>query len=650
MDSVNQDEYSLVDTSKIVEEFQAESRFRRYTGVWAKVISVIAIVMSAFHLYTAGFGTLQAMKQRSVHLAFVLGLIFLLYPASRKTARRNKPTWLDILFAVLGIIGGLYNFLYFDTMAMRGGIANNFDYFWGVVTLLLILEAARRCIGKELPLLSLVFVAYGLFGNRIPGIFGHTGFTWDRIVYHLYFSTEGIFGVALSVSATYIFMFILFGAFLGETGMAKFINDISMALAGGSAGGPAKVAIFASALLGTINGSAVANVATTGAFTIPLMKSIGYKPHFAGAVEAVSSTGGQIMPPVMGAAAFVMAEFLGMPYAKIMIAAILPALLYYLADFVQVHFEAVKIGLRGLPRSELPSLRQVLRTRWHLAIPLLAIVYLLLTGKTPLFAAFYGTLITIVASWFKKETRLSLAGLLRAMESGAREAITVAIACAVVGFIVGIVTLTGIGLTIGDNILALAGGNLLATMFLTMVLSIILGMGLPTTACYIVAATVAAPALIKIGVPDLAAHMFVFYYACLANLTPPVALAAYAGAGIAGANPSKTGWTAVRLAIAGFIIPFLFVYSPILLLQTRNTPALVQAIVTAILGVTALGIGAEGYFLHLTTLVERALFFAGAFGLMIPGAYTDLAGLVLVALAVASQVLRSRRGLPAKSA
>ncbi|MDK2856835.1 MAG: hypothetical protein PWQ41_479 [Bacillota bacterium] len=649
MNAEIKDQSNLVDTSKIVEEFQTESRFRRYTGLWAKLISIIAIAMSAFHLYTAGFGTLEAMKQRSVHLAFVLGLIFLLYPAGKRSPR-NRPSVLDVVFAVLGVIGGLYNFFYFDTMAMRGGIANGYDYFWGVVTLLLILEAARRCIGKELPLLSLIFVAYGLFGDRIPGIMGHTGFTWQRIVYHLFLSTEGVFGTALAVSATYIFMFILFGAFLGETGMSKFINDLSMALAGSSPGGPAKVAIFASALLGTINGSAVANVATTGAFTIPLMKSIGYKPPFAGAVEAVSSTGGQIMPPIMGAAAFVMAEFLGMPYAKIMIAGILPALLYYLADFVQVHFEAVKIGLRGLPRNELPNLKQVLRTRWHLTIPLIVIVYLLVSGKTPLFAAFWGTVVTVLASWLNKETRLSFTGFLRAMEAGAREAITVAIACAVVGFVVGIVTLTGLGLTIGDNILALAGGNLFLTMFFTMILCIILGMGLPTTACYIVAATVAAPALIKIGVPDLAAHMFVFYYACLANLTPPVALAAYAGAGIAGADPNRTGWTAVRLAIAGFIIPYLFVYSPILLLQTRNVLELLLAIITSIIGVTALGIGAEGFFLRATNLLERLLFIGGSFGLMIPGLTSDTLGLALVAAAVTSQVLRSRTGAPAQSA
>ncbi|HHY91710.1 MAG TPA: TRAP transporter fused permease subunit, partial [Firmicutes bacterium] len=380
------------------------------------------------------------------------------------------------------------------------------------------------------------------------------------------------------------------------------------------------------------------------------MKSIGYKPTFAGAVEAVSSTGGQIMPPVMGAAAFVMAEFLGMPYAKIMIAAILPALLYYLADFVQVHFEAVKIGLRGLPRSELPSMRHVLRTRWHLTIPLIAIVYLLVSGKTPLFAAFWGTMVTLAASWLHKETRISFAGILRAMEAGAREAITVAIACAVVGFIVGVVTLTGLGLTIGENILALAGGNLFVTLFLTMVLCIILGMGLPTTACYIVAATVAAPALIKLGVAPLPAHFFVFYYACLANLTPPVALAAYAGAGIAGASPSRTGWTAVRLAIAGFLVPFLFVYSPILLLQTKNVPELVQAIITSVIGVTALGIGAEGYFLRPVIPVERVLFIVGSLGLMDPGLTTDIIGVVLVGLAVASQVLRARRTLPAQSA
>lgn len=631
----------VLDVNEIVEKFQVEARFRRLAGLWARIVSVIAIAMSAFQWYTAGFGTLQQMKQRGVHLGFMLALIFLLYPAS-KGSPKNRPSYLDIFLAALGFAGGTYHLFYYDAIALRGGTANAYDYFWGIVTLVLILEATRRCVGKELAILALVFLGYGLFGHKIPGMFGHTGFTWDRIVYHLYISSEGVFGTALGVSATYIFMFILFGAFLAETGMSKFITELSMALAGGTAGGPAKVAVVASALMGTINGSAVANVVGTGAFTIPLMKSIGYAPHFAGAVEAVASTGGQIMPPVMGAAAFVMAEFLGMPYAKIMIAAILPALLYYLADFVQVHYEAKKIGLLGLPREQLPKLGVVLRNGWHLTLPLITIVYLLLSGKTPLFAAFWGTVITIASSWLKKETRLSLKAFLRAMESGAREAISVGIACAVVGFVVGIVTLTGLGLTLGDKILALAGGNLFATMFLTMILCIILGMGLPTTACYIVAATVAAPALLKVGVPALPAHFFVFYYACLANITPPVALAAYAGAGLAGSNPFKTGWTAVRLGIAGFIVPFMFVYSPILLLQTSNVPQLIQAIITSVIGVISLGIGAEGFFRSSLSLLERLFFIAGALGLMIPGTFTDLLGLALVGCGVGSQLLRNR--------
>ncbi|MGB9866797.1 MAG: TRAP transporter permease [Bacillota bacterium] len=634
-------EEKVLDVNQIVERFQVEARFRQLAGAWGKVVGFIAIAMSAFQWYTAGFGTLQQMKQRGVHLGFMLALIFLLYPASKRSPK-HRPSYLDILLAVVGFIGGTYHFFYYDAIALRGGTANVYDYFWGVVTLLLILEATRRCVGKELSILALVFLAYGLFGHRIPGMLGHTGFTWDRIVYHLYISSEGVFGTALGVSATYIFMFILFGAFLAETGMSKFITELSMAVAGGTAGGPAKVAVVASALMGTINGSAVANVVGTGTFTIPLMKSIGYAPHFAGAVEAVASTGGQIMPPVMGAAAFVMAEFLGMPYAKIMIAAILPALLYYLADFVQVHYEARKIGLLGLPREQLPKLGVVVRNGWHLLLPLITIVYLLLSGKTPLFAAFWGTVVTIVASWLKKETRLSPKAFLRAMESGAREAISVGIACAVVGFVVGIVTLTGLGLTLGDKIIALAGGSLFATMFFTMVLCIILGMGLPTTACYIVAATVAAPALIKVGVPALPAHFFVFYYACLANITPPVALAAYAGAGLAGSNPFKTGWTAVRLGIAGFIVPFMFVYSPILLLQTANVPELIQAIITSVIGVISLGIGAEGFLKGHLSIGERLLFICGALGLMIPGTFTDLLGLALVACGLGSHLLRHR--------
>ncbi|MGI6576145.1 MAG: TRAP transporter permease [bacterium] len=615
---------------EMLEKFDTESRFRKYTGFWAKAVAVIAISMSLFHFYTAGFGTLMAMKQRSIHLTFLLSLAFILYPATRKSPK-NRPSYWDLLWAVIGVISSMYLFFFFDAFSIRGTAISR-DIFFGVLTIVAVLEAARRTVGKELPILALIFWLYGLFGDMLPGVLGHTGFSFRRIVYHLYLSSEGIFGIALGVSATYIFLFILFGAFLGETGMADFINRFSMAVAGRSPGGPGKVAIVASGLLGTINGSAVANVATTGAFTIPLMKSVGYRPTFAGAVEAVASTGGQIMPPVMGAAAFVMAEFLGMKYSEIMIAAVLPAMLYYISVFLVVHLEALKTGLVGLPKEQLPEMKTLLRERGHLVIPLIVIVYLLLSGRTPLNAAFYGIISAIAASWLRKDTRLTFTGLLKALEGGARSAVSTGIACAVVGNIVGITSLTGLGLVIGDNIISLAGGNIFMTYFLAMVVSIILGMGLPTTACYIVAATIAGPALIKLGVAPLSAHMFVFYFACLSNLTPPVALAAYTGAGIAGANPSQVGWTAFRMALAGFIIPFIFVYNPQLLLMGGSTLEILQACITSIIGVVGLAGFVQAYFMGDLNSIQRGILFVGALTLMVPGLLSDVIGLASLAI------------------
>ncbi len=616
----------------VLAKFDTESRYRKYAGGMSVLITAIAVAMSSFHMYTAGFGTLMSMKQRSVHLTFLFLLTFFLYPANSKSLKRM--TIFDGIWLIASVCSSLYLLLFFDAFAIRGTAIPR-DIYMGIVLVICVLEGARRTVGKELSILSLVFLAYGFFGQHIPGLLGHTGFTYRRIVYHLYLSSEGIFGIALGVSATFIFLFILFGAFLGETGMAELINKLSMALAGRSPGGPGKVAVVASALMGTINGSAVANVVTTGAFTIPLMKNVGYKSHFAGAVEAVASTGGQIMPPVMGAAAFVMAEFLGVPYSTIMIAAILPAMLYYLAVFFMVHLEAVKTGLKGLPKEMLPNAWDVLKAKGHLIIPLVVIVRLLVSGRTPLYSAFYGIVWTIGCSWLRKETRLTPRGFIKAMDSGARGAVGVGMACAVVGIIIGITSLTGLGLVIGDNILKLAGGNLFMTFFLAMVVSIILGMGLPSTACYIVGATIAAPALTKLGVPPLAAHMFVFYFACLSNVTPPVALAAYAGAGIAKASPAKVGWTAFRLAIPGFIIPFMFVYHPILLFIGGTPLEIVLAVITSIIGVLALGCSLQNYMFERTNLFQRIALFGAALVLLQPGALTDLIGLsVLVGIAL----------------
>jgi len=614
---------------ELLEKYDKESQFRKFApkSKLALLVTAIAVSFSVFQLWVAGFGALEAIKLRSIHLTFVMVLIFLLYPA-RKKGMRGKPGIVDWVMVALSIVAGLYMVFANEPLAMRGGLPITQDYIMGGLGILVVLEAGRRALGYELPILAIIFLLYAYFGEHIPGSFGHSSFSLNRIISHMYLGSEGIFGVALGVSASFIFLFILFGAFLGETGMAKLINDSSMAIAGTSPGGPAKVAVVASGIMGTISGSAVANVATTGAFTIPLMKSIGYKPHFAAAVEAVASTGGQFMPPVMGAAAFIMAEFLNIPYKDIMIAALIPAFLYYLAVFAMVHLEAIKTGLVGVSRDKLPIMKEVLKERGHLILPLVAIVYLLLKGVTPTYAAFYGILAAVGASFLRKSTRMSWRSLLKALEMGAKGSVSVAIATAVVGIIVGVSSLTSLGITLGDNILSVAHGNLFATLVMTMITAIILGMGMPTTAVYIVGATIAAPALLKLGVAPLAAHLFVFYFGNISNVTPPVALAAFAGAGIAGASPSKVGWTAARLATAGFLIPYIWIYSPALIAQGSISEVL-WALVTAALGIVALACAVQGYMLKTTNVIQRTLLFVVAFGLIKPGLLTDALGFTL---------------------
>ncbi|MCL6612012.1 MAG: TRAP transporter permease [Peptococcaceae bacterium] len=636
---------------KIVEKYDKESTFRKYArgSAWGMVTSAVAIGLSLFQVWVATIGVMSAINMRAIHLAMIMVLIFLMYPGRAK-APRNRPTLPDLVLAAASFLTGLYIVYRYDAFAFSGGFANTIDYAFGVLTMLLVLEAGRRSIGPFLPVLGIVFLAYAYFGNYVPGTFGHPGYTIERIIELMYLSTSGIYGVAIGVSATYIFLFILFGAFLGESGMAAFINRISMALAGHSPGGPAKVAVFASGLMGTINGSAVANVATTGAFTIPLMKSVGYRPYFAGAVEAVASTGGQIMPPVMGAAAFIMAEILNVPYATIMLSAVIPALLYYLACYVGVHLEAVKTGLKGLPREDLPRVREVMRERGHLALPLIVIVYFLVAGYTPTFSAVAGIVATILASMLRKSTRMSWRGLLAALDAGAKGAVTVAIACGVVGFIVGVTSLTSFGIKLGDVIIGMSGGSLMLTLVLSAITCIILGMGMPTTAVYIVAATMAAPALIKIGVIPIAAHLFAFYFGNISNITPPVALAAFAGAGIAGANPNQVGWTAVRLGIAAFIVPFMFVYAPELLVQQGTPLGIIWAVITAIIGVVCLGAAGARYFITNATRPEQLLLFVAALGLIKPGIITDAVGFGCLVLVILLQKRRSARVAASPSA
>ncbi|NLY50501.1 MAG: TRAP transporter permease [Firmicutes bacterium] len=636
-----------IDLDELVKKYDTESRFRTLSGWQAKITSAVAILLTLYVFYANYTGTVPSAQLRSFVLGLSCFIVFMMYPAGRKGLKSNSAGPVDLALAFASVLSILYVFVNYNTIAMRGGYGTTTDQIIGAIAMLLLLEAGRRIVGKELSILALVFMAYAYFGRSLPGFLAHRGYTITRLIDHMYISSEGIFGVPLGVAATYIYLFILFGSFLQETGLGQMFTNMAIALAGGSPGGPAKVAIVASGFLGMINGSAAANVVTTGTFTIPLMKSVGYKSHFAGAVEAVASTGGQIMPPVMGAAAFIMAEYLGMPYGKVMIAAAIPAFLYYLAVFIMVHLEARRLGLQGLSKENLPKLWEILKERGHMLLPIVLLMYLLIAGYTPIFAANYSIFGLIAVSFLRKETRMTWKSFVKALEGAAKSSLSVTIACGVVGFVVGVISLTGLGLMAANYIIELAGGILFFTLLFTMVASIILGMGLPTSACYIVTATVAVPALIKMGVDPVAAHMFAFYFGCLSAITPPVALAAYAGAGIAGANPATVGWTATRLGIAGFLIPFFFVYSPVLLLQDATFLEALWSVVTASIGVTCLAAAVIGFLYRPLDKFSRAILFGTALLLIHPGLVTDSIGFGVLALVYLLQRSKGEYTVPA---
>ena len=754
-----------VDVQKILEEYEGGATVRS-TGseFWDKVINAIAIGMSLFHLYTAFFGELAGLIQRAIHLGFAMFLLYI-FVAPKKGMK--KIGWYDYIFAVLGAISSFYIVLFYHDIIYRAGNPNLWDIIMGVILIALVLEGARRVGGIWFFLIIAFFLAY-TFIPGMPGILGHRSYQFKTVISHMYIEGNGIYTTPIAVSATFVFMFILFGAFLEFTGVGNLFIELALALAGWSVGGPAKVAVIASGLMGTISGSSVANVVGTGSFTIPLMKSIGYPPYFAGAVEAAASTGGQIMPPVMGAAAFIMAEFLELPYRDIMIAAILPAVLYYLAVGIMVHYEAKRLGLKGISRENLPSAWKILKEKWILFLPIVGIVYMLLKNYTPTFTAAWGIVIGVVAIYLVKEERklvkaifgilmvlvlaaiyiyglpqvegkvhlfgmvmqrttltkwLNIFGfftifiapllssapvkefkrLLDTLAGGARSAVGVALACAGAGIVIGSVTLTGLGGKLTTSLINIAsswaagihsvlpfisqdGTKLFLTMFFTMIASIILGMGLPTTAKYVVLATMAVPAMVNLGVFPLAAHLFVLYFGVIADLTPPVALAAYAGAGIAGADPNKTGWTAVKLALAGFILPFMFAYNPFLLfidpvkttmsvggnlisyadyLQQLREGAkffavkigkivflsdpikVLQVFITGLLGAYALGLAAEGYESDYLTWWERLLFVAAAFLMIDPTLITDIIGIAILVVTFFIHRMRAKRKLAA---
>ncbi|UMZ72714.1 TRAP transporter permease [Natranaerofaba carboxydovora] len=623
------------------QEPEEESKIRDVKGLAGKIIFLLAVIMSLFHFYTAGFGILVAHHQRAVHLGFVFALGFLLYPATQRASKQRIP-WYDWILAGAGVMVNSYIIIFYDEIVRRGGLPTDLDMVMGVIAILLVLELTRRAIGWPLVIIASTALLYGYLGYMIPGDLGHVGYSVHRLVNQMFMTTEGIYGIPIGVSATFVFAFILFGAFLEKTGVGQFFIDLAFSVAGTMRGGPAKGAVLASGFMGSISGSSIANTVTTGAFTIPLMKRIGYKPTFAGAVEASASTGGQILPPIMGAAAFIMAEFTGIPYVRIILAALIPALIYYLGVLTMVHLEAVKQGLKGLPRAELPSFKGVMKDGFHLLAPLVAIIVLLVQGMTPLRAAFFAIILAVVACVIRKHTRVSLWDIIEAFEVGAKKAVSVATACACAGIIVGVVTLTGLGLAFAGAIVSIAGGYLLPTLILTMIASLILGLGLPTTAKYIILATMAAPALTALDVNLLAAHLFVLYCGVDADVTPPVGLAAYAGAGIAGGNAFVTGINALKLGIAGFIIPIVFAVDHTLLFIDATAPGMALAIITACIGVVGLSGAVMGYMITHAKIHDRILMLFSALTLLVPGLLSDFGGLIFFGMALLIQYRRQK--------
>ena len=596
-----------------------------------RTTTALAVAMSVFHLYVAFVGPPNAYVMRGAHLAFALVLAVLVMPG--RDGRAERVGGWDLMLIGAAAAASLYpslNLTYIENRMYYVDDPVWADYVFGGALIVLVIEATRRATGWALPITALAFLAYGLtLGGQSVGI----------MLDQLYLTTEGIFGIPLYVSATYVMLFILFGSFVERSGAGKLFMDFALAIAGHTSGGPAKVAVITSSLFGTVSGSAVANVMTTGTFTIPLMMRTGYRPAFAGAVEAVASTGGQLMPPIMGAAAFVMAEFLGVSYLKVAAFALLPAVLYYLAVFMAVHFEAKRIGLKGLPKADLPRMKEVLLERGHLFLPLVVIVAVLLGGRSAAFAALCGIGSVIPTTWLRASTRgtFTWRAIMEALEAGARNTLVVALACACAGIVIGVITLTGLGLSFTGVVLALSQNSLLLALFLTMLAGILLGMGLPTTPAYIVQVALLVPALVKLGVMVEAAHLFVLYFAVLSAITPPVAMAVYAANGISRASLMDSSWAAVKLGLTGYIIPFMFVFAPSLLL-IGDVATVSMAVVTASLGVICLAAGLhEHFFLGRARAWERVLLIAAALVLIKPGWITDLIGLGLVVTTLASQ-------------
>jgi TRAP transporter 4TM/12TM fusion protein len=604
----------------------------------------LAVAWSLFQVYTAYAGMFDLLVQLPVHVAFAVALGFLTPSGSSSPGSWQRV--LDGAGAVLALACAAYFIAHNERLASRMALVDDpwrIDVAVSVLFVALLLEASRRHIGSALVILALAFVVYAFVGPWLPGFLSHGGVSALKLIDQQMLTTQGVFGIPALVSATFIYLFVVFGAVMQQGGLLRFFTDVALAVAGWTKGGAAKVAVISSGLFGTVNGSAIANAVTTGSFTIPLMIRSGYRPSFAAGVEATSSMGGQLIPPVMGAAAFIMAETLGVPYATIALSAAIPGVLYFVAVGVMVHLEAARAGLPVLPRAELPRLAPVLRRDVHLLAGPAVLLWFLVEGRSPLFAGFWALVVAVMTSWVRRETRIGPRGALAVLRDSARNAMPVALACATVGIVVGVVALTGLGLKLATGIVGIAQGNLFATLTLTMIAALVLGTGLPTSATYIITSIMAAPALVQLGVPTLVAHMFVFYFGILADLTPPTAISAYATSAIARADVWETQWKAMLLSLSGFIIPFSFAYDPALLLIGAGPVGIALRTVAATLGILMLGAGVIGYLLAPTRPWERVALLAGAVLLIFPGLASDLTGAACFVAVLTSQRLARRR-------
>lgn len=647
----------------------SELRFRKLTGYAAPLVSVVLVALSVFHYWTAGFGIMTEHWHKAVHLAAVLGLVFIVFPGGRLSIgpKFGGVPALDWLLATAAVVATIYLPVIFDELTFRIGMPNDMDLLMGTIMVVVTLEAVRRAMGIVLPIIVIVFILYAVWGNLLTGVLAHPGADWAGFVNHVYLTQEGIFGIPAKVVATYVFHFVLFGVIATRMGLGQFFIDIATVIAGRYAGGPAKVAVLASAMFGSISGSSIANTVTTGSLTIPAMKKVGYKPHFAGAVEAAASAGGQITPPIMGAAAFIMIEFLEITLTTLLIAAAVPAAMHFWGVFVQVHFEAKRLGLRGLEQSELPKLWPTIRDGWPTVIPLVLLVYVILAGYTPYLAAFAGITACIVVGFLNPRNRLTLKDLWIALDTGARYALAVGAAAAAVGMVVGVVTLTGAGFRVGfivtqaaaataafftpvidilpTGFATLEGLTLFLTLLFIAMICVLMGAGIPTTALYIILAAIAAPSIVQLGVPPIAAHLFVLYFGILADLTPPVCVSAYAAAGIAGSNPFRTGLTAFRLGIAKATVPFVFAYAPVMLIVTDGFTwdAFLLVTTTCALGVLFIGIGLTGYAFTHMGLVSQGGLVLGALLMIAPNGPMALVGGAIAVPILLVNFLKSRR-------